>query len=124
MYYRIFSASKVLRYCVWVISAMLVGWGIAVVVVSSKSLFTISPLFLGRPLKRHLVFSCTPVEGFWDKSITSTCIDTPKFYIGITVPNIIFDVMTVVLPVREVWKLQMGRDKKLAATGIFILGGR
>lgn len=36
MYYRIFSASKVLRYCVWVISAMLVGWGIAVVAVSSK----------------------------------------------------------------------------------------
>ena len=36
MYYRIFSASPVLRYCVWVIASMLVGWGIAVVGVSSR----------------------------------------------------------------------------------------
>jgi hypothetical protein len=36
MYYRIFSASPVLRYCVWVIAFGLVGWSIAVVGVSSR----------------------------------------------------------------------------------------
>jgi hypothetical protein len=56
--------------------------------------------------------------------VPSKCIDSSKFYIGITVPNIIFDVMTVVLPIHEVWTLQMGRDKKLAITGVFLLGGR
>jgi len=36
MYYRIFSASPLLRYCVWVIAFGLVGWSIAVVGVSSR----------------------------------------------------------------------------------------
>ncbi|KAB5533422.1 hypothetical protein GE09DRAFT_1227440 [Coniochaeta sp. 2T2.1] len=103
MYYRIFSASPLLRYCVWVIAFGLVGWSIAVVGVS--------------------IFSCTPIHGFWDLSVRSKCIDSSKFYIGITVPNVIFDVMTVFLPIHEVWTLQMGRDKKLAITGVFLLGG-
>ncbi|RYC79260.1 hypothetical protein BFJ63_vAg17860 [Fusarium oxysporum f. sp. narcissi] len=103
MYYHIFSTSRLLRYCTWVMASMMAGWGIAVVGVS--------------------IFTCTPVHGFWDKSIPSKCIDSTRFYIGITIPNIIFDVCTVVLPVREVWKLQMGRDKKWALTTIFLLGG-
>ncbi|KAM0541715.1 hypothetical protein ACHAPJ_013120 [Fusarium lateritium] len=103
MYYRIFSAATPLRYSTWVIASMLGGWGISVVLVS--------------------IFSCNPVHGFWDQTIPSKCIDSTKFYIGITVPNIIFDFLTVALPVREVWKLQMGRDKKWALTTIFLLGG-
>ncbi|KAK7421725.1 hypothetical protein QQZ08_009813 [Neonectria magnoliae] len=103
MYYRIFSTSKLLRYCLRAIAAMLGGWGIAAVIVS--------------------IFTCDPVHGFWDKTIPSTCIDSTKFYIGITIPNIIFDTLTVALPVREVWKLQMGRDKKWAITSVFLLGG-
>lgn len=43
MYYRIFSASRVIRYSVWVIGFMLMGWSIAVVFVSS-TLPPISPL--------------------------------------------------------------------------------
>ncbi|KAF5003021.1 hypothetical protein FDECE_10422 [Fusarium decemcellulare] len=103
MYYRIFSASKIIRWCVWAISSMLVGWGIAVVAVS--------------------IFSCDPVAGFWNPAIARSCIDSSKFYIGITVPNIIFDILTVALPIHEVWRLQMGREKKLAISGVFLLGG-
>ncbi|KAK1849621.1 integral membrane protein [Colletotrichum chrysophilum] len=103
MFYRIFSASKILRYCVWAIAFGLIGWGIAVVGVS--------------------IFSCTPIARFWDQTIPGTCIDSSKFYIGITVPNIIFDILTVAVPIHEVWRLQMGREKKLAITGVFLLGG-
>ncbi|KAG4291663.1 hypothetical protein FPRO06_12916 [Fusarium proliferatum] len=46
-----------------------------------------------------------------------------RFYIGITIPNILFDIGTVVLPIREVWHLQFKRDKKWAITTIFLLGG-
>ncbi|KAF6811744.1 integral membrane protein [Colletotrichum plurivorum] len=103
MFYRIFSASNILRLCVFAIAFGLVGWGIAVVGVS--------------------IFTCTPVARFWDQTIPGTCIDSSKFYIGITVPNIVFDLLTVALPIHEVWRLQMGRDKKLAITGVFLLGG-
>ncbi|KAF4451408.1 hypothetical protein F53441_5609 [Fusarium austroafricanum] len=60
---------------------------------------------------------------YWDKTIPSKCIDSNKFYVEITIPNIVFDIATVILPVREVWRLQMGRDKKWAITTIFLLGG-
>ncbi|KAF6842235.1 integral membrane protein [Colletotrichum musicola] len=70
-----------------------------------------------------VVFTCTPVARFWDQTIPGTCIKSSKFYIGITVPNIVFDLLTVALPIHEVWRLQMGRDKKLAITGVFLLGG-
>ncbi|KAF0643173.1 hypothetical protein FPSE5266_07836 [Fusarium pseudograminearum] len=45
------------------------------------------------------------------------------YYVGITIPNIIFDIVTVVLPVREIWRLKMGRNEKRAITSIFLLGG-
>ncbi|CVL13008.1 related to L-fucose permease [Fusarium proliferatum] len=103
MYYRIFSTSRVLRYCTWAMAAMMAGWGISVITVS--------------------IFSCDPIKGWWDKTIPSKCINTNKFYIGITIPNILFDIGTVVLPIREVWHLQLKRDKKWAITTIFLLGG-
>ncbi|KAG8355333.1 hypothetical protein FVEN_g6711 [Fusarium venenatum] len=103
MYYRIFSTSKTLRYATWILCIMISGWGIATVLVS--------------------IFSCNPIRGFWDKTIPSKCVDTNKFFIGITIPNIIFDILTVALPVNEVWKLQLHRDKKWAITSIFLLGG-
>ncbi|KAM0294263.1 hypothetical protein ACHAPM_011416 [Fusarium culmorum] len=81
---------------------MLAGWGIAVVVDS--------------------IFSCNPIYGFWEPTLPSRCINSSQFYIGITIPNIIFDILTVGLPIREIWKLQMGRDKKWAITSVFLLG--
>lgn len=33
-----------------------------------------------------------------------------------------FDILTVAVPIHEVWRLQMGREKKLAITGVFLLG--
>ncbi|KAF4981218.1 hypothetical protein FZEAL_2948 [Fusarium zealandicum] len=128
MYYRIFSASVIIRYCVWAISAMLIGWGIAVIAnhycvvrgILHTPILSPNP---GQLLTLRTVFSCDPIAGFWNPAIARSCIDSSQFYIGITVPNIFFDVLTVVLPIHEVWRLQMGREKKLAITGVFLLGG-
>ncbi|KAL6915554.1 hypothetical protein FSST1_007049 [Fusarium sambucinum] len=103
MYYRIFITSTLIRYSTYMLASMMASWGVAVILVS--------------------IFTCNPVEGYWDHSIPSKCIDSNKFYIGITIPNIIFDLVTVALPIREIWRLQMGRDKKWALTSIFLMGG-
>ncbi|QPC78075.1 hypothetical protein HYE68_008827 [Fusarium pseudograminearum] len=103
MYYRVFSTSPLIRYSTFIMTSLMAGWGIAVIIVS--------------------IFTCTPVRGYWDHPVPSKCIDSNKFYIGITIPNIIFDLVTVALPIREVWRLQMGRDKKWALTSIFLMGG-
>ncbi|KAI1407099.1 hypothetical protein F5Y13DRAFT_134916 [Hypoxylon sp. FL1857] len=103
LYYRIFYVSRTLRIAVWIMTGLLVSWGIGVFFTS--------------------IFTCDPIRGFWDLTIGAKCIDSALFFEAITIPNIILDVATVVLPIREVWKLQMGRDRKLAFTAIFFVGG-
>ncbi|KAI1101585.1 hypothetical protein F4804DRAFT_315511 [Jackrogersella minutella] len=102
LYYRIFYVSRTLRVAVWVMVVLLVSWGISVFFTS--------------------IFTCNPIRGFWDLSSGAKCIDSALFFEAITIPNIILDIATVVLPIREVWKLQMGTDRKLAFTAIFTVG--
>ncbi|KAI2465393.1 hypothetical protein F4781DRAFT_435427 [Annulohypoxylon bovei var. microspora] len=102
LYYRTFFVSRTMRISVWIMTVLLVSWGISVFVTS--------------------IFTCNPIHGFWDLSIGAKCIDSALFFEAITVPNILLDLGTVVLPIREVWKLQMGRDRKLALTAIFTVG--
>ncbi|KAL0777876.1 hypothetical protein CaCOL14_005529 [Colletotrichum acutatum] len=101
MYYRLFSASKVLRCWVWGTTIAILLWLIAVILVST--------------------FSCLPVEYHWDKSLPGTCMGISK--VGILFPNILFDIIAMVLPINEIWRLQMRRTKKAALTGIFLIGG-
>ncbi|KAI1443578.1 hypothetical protein F5Y02DRAFT_428563 [Annulohypoxylon stygium] len=102
LYYRIFYVSHTIRIAVWVMTVLLISWGISVIFTS--------------------IFTCNPIRGFWDLSIGAKCIDSALFFEAITIPNIILDLGTVVLPISEVWKLQIGRDRKLALTAIFTVG--
>ena len=69
------------------------------------------------------IFSCQPVNGFWDVTIPSKCINTRNFFIGNSVPNICMDVFILALPFGKVWKLQMSARNKILVSGLFLLGG-
>jgi len=72
------------------------------------------------------IFSCTPIHGFWDLLTMKPppkCINNKAFYIGLSVPNILADIVILCLPVTKVWKLQMSRRSKTAVSGMFLLGG-
>ena len=42
---------------------------------------------------------------------------------GNAIPNIITDVIILALPMGKVWHLQMSRGRRLAVSGMFLLGG-
>jgi len=86
-----------------IIGAVCVAWWIAVILVS--------------------IFSCNPIQGFWDHTIKSKCINTENFFIGNAVPTIITDVIILFLPIRMIWNLQTSRKQKIALSFIFLLGG-
>ena len=86
-----------------IVGACIIAWGIAVVLVS--------------------IFSCNPVRGFWDITVEATCVDTRHFYLGSSVPNISMDVIILLLPIKNIWGLQMGVRQKFAVSGLFLLGG-
>ncbi|KAI8948657.1 hypothetical protein F4801DRAFT_441755 [Xylaria longipes] len=67
--------------------------------------------------------TCKPIAYMWDRSIKGRCISAPE---GVIIPgaaNVIIDAVTVTLPIREVKKLNLSREKKLVVFGVFLIGG-
>ena len=70
-----------------------------------------------------VIFGCKPVGYFWDKTIQGGhCINENVLSYGITAANIATDIIVLVLPIPWLWNLQMRTSKKLALSGIFVLG--
>ena len=71
------------------------------------------------------LFSCVPVNAFWEKSLypSSRCINIPGYYLGVAVPNIATDVVLLIFPLPLIWGLHLAKSQKIAVTGIFVIAG-
>jgi hypothetical protein len=69
------------------------------------------------------IFQCTPIPFFWNRKIAGGhCIDVAGFWYGHAAWNTAADVLVLLLPIPVIRSLQMGRNQKLAVTGVFGLG--
>ncbi|CAD6590449.1 MAG: hypothetical protein ASARMPREDX12_004371 [Alectoria sarmentosa] len=103
LYRRIFSVAR-FKLAANIVTAMVVAWVIALVLTA--------------------IFTCNPVNGFWDKTTTkSKCLDTEHFFIGNAVANMGTDLIILALPLQKIWRLNMQRNQKIALSFIFLLGG-
>ncbi|KAI9693952.1 MAG: hypothetical protein M1822_003223 [Bathelium mastoideum] len=74
------------------------------------------------------LFQCKPVDGYWERfsSLDPThpdCIvHTNAFADGSGVPNIITDILMLLLPLLFVWQLQLRNSQMIALLGVFALG--
>ncbi|KAJ5503478.1 hypothetical protein N7463_006352 [Penicillium fimorum] len=66
---------------------------------------------------------CIPVSKFWDQSIPGACLDPAKFYYGMQIPNILTDVILLIMPMGVVWNLTIPKTQKMLLSGVFLLGG-
>ncbi|PYH98146.1 hypothetical protein BO71DRAFT_395604 [Aspergillus ellipticus CBS 707.79] len=99
-----------------------------------KRIFSIRPMILAANWVACLVIlwcfgvcligavTCIPFRKLWEPTIPGGCIDLPKFYYGLQVPNIVTDGVILALPLRPVWNLQVPRAQKAILLGIFLLG--
>ena len=68
-------------------------------------------------------FKCAPFAYNWDRTIPyGSCLDINREYQWITFPNIVTDVMILLLPMRVVWKLQVPRVQKIGLAVTFLTG--
>jgi hypothetical protein len=67
-------------------------------------------------------FLCVPMEKNWHPMVKGTCIPIIPFYYGLQIPNIITDVLIIVVPIREVMRLQLNKKLKTGAVTMFALG--
>lgn len=67
-------------------------------------------------------FLCIPMEKNWHPQVEGTCIPIIPFYYGLQIPNIVTDLLIIVVPIREVMKLQLNKRLKTGAMTMFALG--
>ncbi|KAI9146991.1 Highly reducing polyketide synthase virA [Paramyrothecium foliicola] len=65
---------------------------------------------------------CHPYARNWDKLIPGTCVDVRATDTSAGAINMVTDVLTLLLPMRTIWKLNMPTSKKLSVTGVFAVG--
>ena len=70
-------------------------------------------------------FCCSPLPHYWTqyKGTEGTCIDVGRFFVILAVINLITDVILLAIPVPNILKLQMSKNKKIAVCVILALGG-
>ncbi|PLB50855.1 hypothetical protein P170DRAFT_446068 [Aspergillus steynii IBT 23096] len=99
LYKRIFVSSRFLI-IVYIVGAIISIWAIIMV-------------FLG-------IFNCKPISAFWTGE--GKCIPLREFAIGYAVVNIATDVAVWLMPIPNMWRLQLPLAQKVALTFIFALG--
>ncbi|PYH88358.1 integral membrane protein [Aspergillus ellipticus CBS 707.79] len=102
MYKRLFTARPMLI-TANILSAIVILWALAVSLAG--------------------VFNCLPVNRFWDRTVPGTCMDTVSFYYGQQIPNILTDLVLLVMPLPSVWSLPISRAQRGLLTGVFAVGG-
>jgi hypothetical protein len=101
MYYRIFRFPY-FKKMAYGIGAFVVAW-----------LVTVIFLF---------IFICVPVEKLWYPDLPGHCIDQVGTWIANAASTILSDVAILLLPIPQVWKLQLRRPEKIGVTFAFCLG--
>lgn len=101
MYYRIFHFPYFKRWA-YIIGTFVVLWVICIT-------------FL-------FVFICVPVQKLWYPDLPGRCINQVGTWIANAVSTIVTDLAILVLPMPQVWKLQLRLSEKIALTVAFSLG--
>ncbi|CAD0084646.1 unnamed protein product [Aureobasidium vineae] len=59
------------------------------------------------------VFMCTPIAKVWNPAIPGKCISLVPFYYGMQIPNVVTDLCILLLPFREIQRLELPKKQKL-----------
>ncbi|PKY08049.1 hypothetical protein P168DRAFT_314178 [Aspergillus campestris IBT 28561] len=68
------------------------------------------------------LFFCTPIRGFWDKSVHSYCLPQIVIWCVNAALQITTDLLTVILPMPALAKLHLARRQRFALIVIFAIG--
>ena len=65
---------------------------------------------------------CRPLSKYWNPELEGYCFNQTAFSIWSTFPNIVTDVIMLLLPFRVVWDLRTGLSTKLGLIFVFLTG--
>ena len=101
MYYRIFNMPHFKRMA-WAVGSFVWAWVICI-------------MFL-------FIFICVPVKKLWYPNLPGHCIDQVGTWISNAASTILTDLIILLLPLPQIWKLQLRKTEKIGLTLAFSLG--
>ncbi|KAK9442530.1 hypothetical protein VB005_03593 [Metarhizium brunneum] len=101
MYYRIFRLPY-FKKMAWVVGAFVWAWVICIT-------------FL-------FIFICVPVQKLWYPQIPGRCINQVGTWISNAASTIFTDLVILLMPIPQIWKLQLRKTEKIGLTLAFSLG--
>ena len=69
------------------------------------------------------IFQCRPIEAAWNLDPRAKCIKITTVWMVMGAMNVLTDVLLLLVPIPQLWALQMRRDTKFGIIGIFSIGG-
>jgi hypothetical protein len=120
LYWKLFGVDRKSRLPLIVMAFVIIGWSTGVVGCSLQPQHAM--LILLQFIS--VIFACKPIAGSWDiaLALTAKCIDKKQFYQGASIPNVITDVILVLMPIPYVLKLHAPMAQRIVLAGIFALG--
>lgn len=101
MYARVFDIRR-FRIVVYIVGTLCLFWFVIVVLVT--------------------FFLCQPVAFAWDRTKQGHCDNLRAMYYGITISNMILDLVINFMPFHMVWKIQVSRKQRLIILFFLLLG--
>ena len=119
LYWRIFRVTTA-RLPLQIVAAVNIGWMLAAVreiqvLEVNRLLLTLGQTLVG-------IFSCIPVQGFWDLTIKSRCIKYPVFFTSNEAFTIALDLVVLLMPVYFIAQLQQSLSQRISISSTFLLG--
>jgi hypothetical protein len=102
MYKRLFGIDRKFSIAVNLTMGLVVCWWIAVTITT--------------------LLQCQPIQKLWDYRIEGHCFDIMTFFEASAIPNIITDVIILLLPQPIIWKLRLDWSTRFGVCAIFLLG--
>ncbi|OTB01750.1 hypothetical protein M426DRAFT_323242 [Hypoxylon sp. CI-4A] len=71
-----------------------------------------------------VIFQCHPINAYWTYIQSSEyCMDVTKWVLGYELSNLFLDAAILCIPLGVVRRMRLSTSKKIAVSGIFLLGG-
>jgi hypothetical protein len=68
------------------------------------------------------IFSCSPVEGFWNLEISSTCIEEYDFFLSNECLTIALDIVVLLMPIYYISHIKRSLAERISISSTFALG--
>ncbi|KAI0912463.1 hypothetical protein F4823DRAFT_622903 [Ustulina deusta] len=104
LYWRIFGGKTTIGLPIAALATTVLAWGITVFLLT--------------------LLQCIPTRGFWDKTIKASCnVESGIALLVTSIPNVVLDLLLLVLPIRYVTSLNLSKRQRTAIISFFLMGG-